>query len=89
MLKKSGTLTEKSNFDVFTSRPQRAKERITEFKGSSIGEFPGGPVVRTLSSQPLVGELLIRSHKLHSAAKVKKIKIGQYILPKLKKRNKS
>ena len=48
MLKKSGTLTEKSNFDVFTSRPQRAKERITEFKGSSIGEFPGGPVVRML-----------------------------------------
>ena len=71
-VKKSGALTEKSNFDVFTSRPQRAKERITEFKGRSIGEFHGGPVVRTLSSQSLVGELLIRSHKLHSAAKVKK-----------------
>lgn len=36
--KKSAVLTEKSNFDVFTSRLLRAKERITEFKGSSIGD---------------------------------------------------
>ena len=80
MLKKSGALTEKSNFDVFTSRPQRAKERITEFKGSSIGEFPGGPVVRTLSSQPLVGELLIRSHKQHGMVE-KKMRSLWILLP--------
>lgn len=59
MLKNSGALAEKSNFDVFTSRPQRAKERITAFKGRSIGEFHG-PVVRTLSSQSLVGEQAAR-----------------------------
>lgn len=35
MLKKNA-LKEKSNFEVFTSRPQRTKERITEFKDRSI-----------------------------------------------------
>ena len=43
----------------------------------SLGEFPGGPVVRTVALslprawvQSLVGEL--KSHKLHDTAKKKK-----------------